>query len=158
MLRRLLYNLLSSCFIEKNKTGVTTFFIDEKIDTGNIILQNEVFIGEDEINSAYIMLICIIVGLGLYFLIDFHVDPENYTLVNSTIETDTLALRKSTWELFLPRDMKVELVEYELSWSEAWDYTTYRLYIDSVNYIEIRNSKYDSLDAQFGTLKEKEDE
>ena len=30
-------------------TGVTTFFIDEKIDTGNIILQEEVSIGKDEI-------------------------------------------------------------------------------------------------------------
>jgi hypothetical protein len=78
--------------------------------------------------------------------------------VNSTIETDTLSLSKSTWKLFLPRDMKVEMTEYELSLSEAWDYTTYRLYIDSVNFIEIRNSKYDSLDAQLGTVKEKEDE
>lgn len=33
----------------ETKTGVTTFFIDEKIDTGNIILQEEVTIGEDEI-------------------------------------------------------------------------------------------------------------
>ena len=30
-------------------TGVTTFFIDEKIDTGNIILQEEVAIGKDDI-------------------------------------------------------------------------------------------------------------
>ena len=33
----------------ETKTGVTTFFIDEKIDTGNIILQEEVSIGENEI-------------------------------------------------------------------------------------------------------------
>ena len=33
----------------ETKTGVTTFFIDEKIDTGNIILQEEVAIGENEI-------------------------------------------------------------------------------------------------------------
>jgi len=33
----------------ETKTGVTTFFIDEKIDTGNIILQEEVEIGETEI-------------------------------------------------------------------------------------------------------------
>jgi hypothetical protein len=96
--------------------------------------------------------------LGLYFLVNSHVQPENYTLVNSTIETDTLSLNKSTWKLFLPRDMKVELVEYELSLSEAWDYTTYKIFIDSVNFIEIRNSKYDSLDAQLGTVKEQEDE
>lgn len=32
----------------ETKTGVTTFFIDEKIDTGNIILQEEVTIGNDE--------------------------------------------------------------------------------------------------------------
>lgn len=32
----------------ETKTGVTTFFIDEKIDTGNIILQEEVAIGNDE--------------------------------------------------------------------------------------------------------------
>jgi methionyl-tRNA formyltransferase len=32
----------------ETKTGVTTFFIDEKIDTGNIILQEEVNIGENE--------------------------------------------------------------------------------------------------------------
>jgi len=33
----------------ETKTGVTTFFIDEKIDTGNIILQEEVLIDETEI-------------------------------------------------------------------------------------------------------------
>ena len=33
----------------ENKTGVTTFFIDEKIDTGNIILQKEIDIYPDEI-------------------------------------------------------------------------------------------------------------
>jgi len=33
----------------ETKTGVTTFFIDEKIDTGNIILQKEVAIGKTEI-------------------------------------------------------------------------------------------------------------
>ncbi len=32
----------------ETKTGVSTFFIDEKIDTGNIILQEEVNIGKDE--------------------------------------------------------------------------------------------------------------
>ena len=32
----------------ETKTGVTTFFIDEKIDTGNIILQKEVFISDTE--------------------------------------------------------------------------------------------------------------
>ena len=32
----------------ETKTGVSTFFIDEKIDTGNIILQEEVTIGSDE--------------------------------------------------------------------------------------------------------------
>lgn len=32
----------------ETKTGVTTFFIDEKIDTGNIILQEEVLIRNDE--------------------------------------------------------------------------------------------------------------
>lgn len=32
----------------ETKTGVTTFFIDEKIDTGSIILQEEVIIGDDE--------------------------------------------------------------------------------------------------------------
>jgi methionyl-tRNA formyltransferase len=33
----------------ETKTGVSTFFIDEKIDTGNIILQEEVTIDDDEI-------------------------------------------------------------------------------------------------------------
>jgi len=33
----------------EKKTGVTTFFIDEKIDTGHIILQKEITINEDEI-------------------------------------------------------------------------------------------------------------
>ena len=32
----------------ETKTGVSTFFIDEKIDTGNIILQEKVAIGDDE--------------------------------------------------------------------------------------------------------------
>ncbi len=32
----------------ETKTGVSTFFIDEKIDTGNVILQEEVLIGDNE--------------------------------------------------------------------------------------------------------------
>ena len=33
----------------ETKTGVTTFFIDDKIDTGEIILQEEIDINDDEI-------------------------------------------------------------------------------------------------------------
>ncbi len=36
----------------ETKTGVTTFFIDEKIDTGNIILREETRIGDDEILAS----------------------------------------------------------------------------------------------------------
>ena len=36
----------------ETKTGVTTFFIDEKIDTGNIILREETRIGNDEILAS----------------------------------------------------------------------------------------------------------
>ncbi len=32
----------------ETRTGVTTFLIDDKIDTGNILLQEEIAIGEDE--------------------------------------------------------------------------------------------------------------
>ena len=32
----------------ETKTGVSTFFIDEKIDTGNVILQEEVLLGDNE--------------------------------------------------------------------------------------------------------------
>ncbi|KAA1245959.1 methionyl-tRNA formyltransferase [Aquimarina sp. RZ0] len=32
----------------EKKSGITTFFIDEKIDTGHIIMQKEVMIGKDE--------------------------------------------------------------------------------------------------------------
>ncbi len=38
----------------EKKSGVTTFFIDEKIDTGNILLREETAIGEDEnVGSLY---------------------------------------------------------------------------------------------------------
>ena len=37
----------------ETKTGVTTFFIDEKIDTGNIILKEEVLIGDEEIVGEF---------------------------------------------------------------------------------------------------------
>jgi len=44
----------------ETKTGVTTFFIDEKIDTGAIILQNEIDIEADEtVGSLHDKLMCI---------------------------------------------------------------------------------------------------
>lgn len=44
----------------ETKTGVTTFFIDEKIDTGNILLREETAIGESEnVGSLYDRLMAI---------------------------------------------------------------------------------------------------
>lgn len=44
----------------ETKTGVTTFFIDEKIDTGNILLREETTIGESEnVGSLYDRLMAI---------------------------------------------------------------------------------------------------
>ena len=103
---------------------------------------------ENSANSAYGVVICVSLAMVFYFIIDDHTEPENFTMSTEIVETDTLDLGNTSYQLFLPHDMKMELYSYELSLSEMWDYTVYRVFIDFVNYIEIRNSKYDSLDAK----------
>lgn len=113
----------------------------------------ESFTKTESINSPYIALACILLFLLLYFLTDAHLNSKNYIIEKDKITTDTLSLDGSSYQLILPNDMKVCRDRYTLSLSEAWDYTVYRLYIDSTRYIEIRNSQYDTLDVKYGQLK-----
>ena len=103
---------------------------------------------KDGIHNAYVVIISLVVAMILYFIVDSHIEPHNFTMENIKIETDTLDLKGTQYQVFLPHNMEVKLEKYELSLSESWDYTIYKIFIDSVNYIEIRNEMYDSLDAK----------
>jgi len=113
-------------------------------------------IGSDKV--PFIALILLVCGTALYFLIRENTKPESCMIEKTTMVADTLDLDGSTYQLFLPCDMKIYATEYTQSLSASWDYTVYRVYIDSITYIEIRNDKYDTLDAKFGKLKVDGDE
>ncbi|MFK7780865.1 methionyl-tRNA formyltransferase [Psychroserpens sp.] len=73
----------------ETKTGVTTFFIDEKIDTGAMILQDEIKIEDDEtVGSLHDKLMCI--GSNLVLKTVELIENDN---VNTTIQPKTENLK-----------------------------------------------------------------
>lgn len=68
----------------ENKTGVTTFFIDENIDTGKIILQEETeILPEDNVGTLYDRMK--IQGANLILKTVQNIATNNYTTINQIV-------------------------------------------------------------------------
>ena len=90
----------------ETKTGVTTFFIDEKIDTGEIILQESIAISEDETaGSLHDKLM--------------HLGAQLILKTVKSIETDTLLLSKQSDDSSLKSAHKIYRETCEIDWSKS---------------------------------------
>ncbi len=72
----------------EKKTGITTFFIDEKIDTGNIILQKEVLINDND--TAGILHDTLMTD-GASLVIDTIKSIENNTVITTPQNQETIS-------------------------------------------------------------------
>ena len=97
----------------------------------------------------YVGIILLILTLILYIAISMNVGAENYVIDKNTIKMERIDFKNI--HIIFPDTLNVEVIEYDVSLSAFWDYKIYRIYIDSVRYIEIFPAKYDSLDIQVGT-------
>ena len=75
----------------EKETGVTTFFIDEKIDTGKVILREKVDIGEDE-TAGELHDRLMVTGAELVLKTVEKIIAGDYTLIDQN-EIDTSGLR-----------------------------------------------------------------
>ena len=74
---------------------------------------------------------------------------QNYRIDKNIVIVHQLELEKGK-ELKFNKDLKIEITQYNMPNGTSLDYKTYRIYIDSVNYIEYKSDMYDSLDMKYG--------
>ncbi|WP_411768557.1 methionyl-tRNA formyltransferase [Winogradskyella sp. A3E31] len=90
----------------ETKTGVTTFFIDDKIDTGEIIMNKEILIGEDEtVGELHDRLMAI----GSDVVIE--------TVIK--IESDTVSTKKQENSNDLKTAYKLNKENCKIDWSDS---------------------------------------
>ena len=74
---------------------------------------------------------------------------QNYRIDKNVVFEKHLVISKGI-DLEFNKKLKVEIVQYSMPNGSAMDYNTYKIYIDSVNYIEYKSNMYDSLDMKYG--------
>lgn len=119
----------------EKETGVTTFFLKHKIDTGSVIMQQSVAIGDDDnVGDVYDRLMTI--GAGLVLETVRKINADDYTLTPQ-IESDDLKeapkIHKSTCEIdwSLPsetiRNFVRGLSPYPAAWTR-WNDKNFKIY------------------------------
>ena len=115
--------------------------------TGIVMVLMYIFNSDLEV-SWVLGIIFVVIALGLYVIIEKNVQPENFIIDRNMVEMEGLDFKGI--EIIFSDTLDVEVTEYLVPLSTFWDYKVYRIYIDSVTYIEIRPEQYDSLDIQIG--------
>ncbi len=107
------------------------------------------YIFNSDLEVSWVLgIIFVVIALGLYVIIEKNVQPENFIIDRNMVEMEGLDFKGI--EIIFSDTLDVEVTEYLVPLSTFWDYKVYRIYIDSVTYIEIRPEQYDSLDIQIG--------
>ena len=107
------------------------------------------YIFNSELEVSWVLgLILVVITLLLYITIEMNVRPENFIIDKNMVGIKKLDFKQV--ELIFSDTLDVEVTEYLVPLSTFWDYKVYRIYIDSVKYIEIRPTEYDCLDIQLG--------
>jgi len=104
-------------------------------------------------NRFFISVGLMISAVILYIFVDNQKSPENYIISKKIINTDVLKLGKTKmYELRFHDSLNVEIIACEIPLSIQWDYENYRVYLDSVKYIDIYSSSFDSSHYKLGKL------
>jgi hypothetical protein len=105
----------------------------------------------------YTGVIPLILALIFYFIIVDNTTQEDYLIDKNYSNVKTMKLPKRAYKFVFSDTMRVEVTEYDMPLGAFWDYKTYRIYIDSITYIDIYSiPKYDSTDIDAGTKLYKE--
>lgn len=107
------------------------------------------YIFNSELEVSWVAgLILVVITLVLYVTIEMNVRPENFIIDRNMVGIKKLKFKQI--EMVFSDTLDVEVIEYSVPLSTFWDYKVYRIYIDSLTYIEIIPDQYDSLDIHIG--------
>ena len=91
----------------------------------------------------FAMLVCWIVLRELTVM-------QNYKIDKNTIIIDRLRPSSNNRELLFSKKLTVEITEFDMPMGGINDYTNYRIYLDSLTYIDVNSSSFDSLHIKYG--------
>lgn len=75
---------------------------------------------------------------------------ENYRIDKNTIFVNNISILNDNKNIIFNKKLKVEVIEFDMPLSGILDYTNYRIYLDSLTYIIINSSSFDSLHLKYG--------
>ena len=75
---------------------------------------------------------------------------QNYKIDKNIVMVDRVSPSPNSPTMIFNKKLKVEVIEFDMPMGEFKDYTNYRIYLDSVTYIDVNSSSFDSLDLKLG--------
>lgn len=107
-------------------------------------------------SDYFIVVICIFAFICLYIFIREFSSNDRY-IMNTTYNQNTIIAADGETKITTTIAYKVEQKDFILPNSTIFDYTVYRIWTDSVNYIEISPASFDSTDEKLAIkpIKEK---
>lgn len=106
------------------------------------------YIGDNSISHLYLVVGLILVILVFWGAIREFSRTQNYKIDKDIVMTDRIQMPSAS--LSFSKKLKVEIIEFDMPMVEFKDYKNYRIYFDSLTYIDIKNNKFDSLDLKYG--------
>ena len=95
------------------------------------------------------------IGVILILVIDWSIlrelsVPQHYKIDKTVIFVDKLSTNSNAPTLIFSKKIKVEITSFDMPLGQLLDYENYRIYFDSLTYIDINSKSFDSLDLKYG--------
>lgn len=105
--------------------------------------------------SLYTLIVCIFLVLISWSFLRHNIVPENYSIDREVLITDSLAI--GTQQLRFSKELKLEITTFDMALGSIGDYTQYRIFLDSLTYIDLYTEPFDSLHLELGKKLYKEE-
>lgn len=109
-----------------------------------------IYISDDSKPELY-WILGLILGILICWLVLRELTvTQNYKIDKNVIVEDSLKIETNYPILMFSRNLKIEITEFDMPMGVFRDYRNYRIYFDSLTYIDIKDNSYDSLDLKYG--------
>ena len=123
------------------------------IITGLIVITAAAYITsmiDTSVKNLYWIVAAIFLIILLWATLRSLMSNQNYKIDRTEIVTDNIEGNDNVSEIRFSKKLRVEVLNFDLEYSRMKDYSTYRIYLDSLTYIDVKNSKFDSLHLKYG--------
>lgn len=114
------------------------------------VLVIAIYISEKEKQQLFCIVGLILVILACWGVIREFSRTQNYKVDKNIAMVDRVSPPSNYLKITFNKKLKVEVMKFDMPMGKFKDYINYRIYLDSVTYIDVNSSSFDSLDLKLG--------